>query len=137
MKKSIGMVPITAINLGTRLMRGCALVATLIFSLPVFSHHGWSGNTAGDVTITGVLVEKVELRGPHGTMKIRDSDGQLWNVTLAPGPRTHRAGLKASVIPLGDVVTVHGARNDDLSEFEAKVRRVEWREKVFDVYPPK
>ena len=38
---------------------------------------------------------------------------------------------------MGDVVTVHGARNDDLSEFEAKVRRVEWGENVFDVYPTK
>ena len=124
-------------NVGTGIVRSCAIICTLCFALPVFAHHGWSGNTAGDVTITGVLVEKVELRGPHGTMKIRDSDGQHWNITLAPGPRTHRAGLKASVIPLGDVVTVHGARNDDLGEFEAKVRRVEWREQVFDVYPAK
>ena len=137
MKKAIGLALISTENHGATVMSGCALVVTLFFSLPVLAHHGWSGNTAGDVTITGVLIEKVELRGPHGTMKIRDSEGQLWNVTLAPGPRTHRAGLKASVIPLGDVVTVHGARNDDLSEFEAKVRRVEWGENVFDVYPTK
>ena len=137
MKKAIGLALISTENHGATIMSGCALVVTLFFSLSVFAHHGWSGNTAGDVTITGVLIEKVELRGPHGTMKIRDSDGQHWNITLAPGPRTHRAGLKASVIPLGDVVTVHGARNDDLGEFEAKVRRVEWREQVFDVYPAK
>ena len=137
MKKAIEMALITTLNIGARIMSGCGLVVTLFFSLPVLAHHGWSGNTAGDVTITGVLTEKVELRGPHGMMKIRDSDGRLWTITLAPGPRTHRAGLKASVIPLGEVVTVHGARNDDPSEFEAKVRRVEWREQVFDVYPAK
>ena len=85
MKKAIELALLTVINFGARIMSSCALVVTLFFALPAFAHHGWSGNTAGDVTITGVLVEKVELRGPHGTMKIRDSDGQLWNVTLAPG----------------------------------------------------
>lgn len=116
---------------------GLALVAVLWLAIPAFAHHGWSGNTAGDVRITGVLVEKVDLSGPHGTMKIRDPEGQLWDLTLAPGPRTHRAGLRINLVPLGDVVTVYGARNGDLSEFEAKVRRVEWRENVFDIYPSK
>ena len=116
---------------------GGAVTAVLFSALPALAHHGWSGNTAGDISITGVLVEKLELSGPHGTMKIRDSEGQLWSITLAPGPRTHRAGLKANAIPLGDLVTVHGARNGDPSKFEAKVRRVEWGENVFDIYPSK
>ncbi len=108
-----------------------------IIAFPSLGHHGWSGNTAGDVSITGVVEQSVKLRGAHGTMQIRDSEGQLWFITLAPGPRTHRAGLRESTIPMGATITVHGSRNADMNEFEAKVRQVEWDDKVFDVYPKK
>lgn len=102
----------------------------------VNAHHGWSGNSAGEVEVTGVLVTPVSLSGPHGTMQIRDSDGQVWDITLAPGPRAHRAGLRQNTIAVGDTVTVQGERNEDPERFEAKVRRVIWNGKEFDVYPP-
>lgn len=101
------------------------------------AHHGWSGNTAGEIEITGVLETAVSLAGPHGTMQIRDAAGQLWDITLAPGPRTHRAGLKESTVPVGETVTVQGQRNEDMQQYEAKVRRVIWNDREFDVYPPK
>lgn len=101
------------------------------------AHHGWSGNTAGEIEITGVVATGVSLSGPHGTMQIRDDEGQLWDITLAPGPRTHRAGLKESTVPVGETVTVQGQRNEDMAQYEAKVRRVIWKGKEFDVYPPR
>lgn len=100
------------------------------------AHHGWSGNTAGEVEITGELVSGVSLSGPHGTLQLRDADGNVWNITLAPGPRTHRSGLREDTIPVGAEITVHGERNEDPEIFEAKVRRVIWEDEVFDVYPP-
>lgn len=100
------------------------------------AHHGWSGNSAGDVEVTGTLVTGVSLAGAHGTMQIEDADGHRWDITLAPGPRTHRSGLREETIPLGAEVTVVGERNEDPEVFEAKVRRVIWGEQVFDVYPP-
>lgn len=100
------------------------------------AHHGWSGNTAGEIEVTGVVETGVSLSGPHGTMQIRDDEGQLWNITLAPGPRTHRAGLRESTVPVGETVTVQGQRNEDMGTYEAKVRRVIWKGKEFDVYPP-
>jgi len=81
-------------------------------------------------------VTGVSLAGAHGTMQIEDADGHVWDITLAPGPRTHRSGLKEDVIPLGAEVTVFGERNEDQDVFEAKVRRVVWGDEVFDVYPP-
>jgi hypothetical protein len=102
----------------------------------VSAHHGWSGNSAGEVEITGVLVTPVSLSGPHGTMQIRDSEGNVWDITLAPGPRTHRAGLRQNTVTVGETVTVQGERNEDPERFEAKVRRVIWNDKEFDVYPP-
>lgn len=113
-----------------------AALMLLSVSMSATAHHGWSGNTAGEVEITGELVSGVSLSGPHGTLQIRDADGQVWNITLAPGPRTHRAGLREDTIPEGAEVTVHGERHEDPEVFEAKVRRVIWEDQVFDVYPP-
>jgi hypothetical protein len=102
---------------------------------PVAAHHGWSGNTAGEIEITGTVVTGVSLAGAHGSFQLRDADGQVWDITLAPGPRTHRAGLRENVIPVGAEVTVLGERNEDPEVYEAKVRRVIWEDQVFDVYP--
>src|SRR5690554_1010521 len=79
---------------------------------PVEAHHGWGGNIE-DIELTGVLVTAVSLSGPHATMQIKDAEGQVWDITLAPAPRTHRAGLSEDVIPVGAEVTVMGRRNVD------------------------
>ena len=114
---------------------GFAFIFLNLISVKSFSHHGWSGNTAGEIVITGEVEKEVRLRGPHGTMQIRDRNGNRWQLTLAPGPRTHRAGLKENTIPIGETVTVRGARNADMGEYEAKIRQVEWKGNIFQVYP--
>ena len=119
-----------------RILKGILLLVLAATAVPVLAHHGWSGNSAGDVEVTGTVVTGVSLAGAHGTMQIKDSDGNIWDITLAPGPRTHRAGLRENVIPVGAQVTVFGERNADPEVFEAKVRRVVWEDQVFDVYPP-
>jgi hypothetical protein len=120
-----------------RFLPHALLLLTLSLSAgPALAHHGWSGNSAGDVEVTGTVVTGVSLSGAHGTMQIEDADGHLWDITLAPGPRTHRAGLREDTIPVGAEVTVFGSRNEDPEVFEAKVRRVTWEGQTFDVYPP-
>lgn len=117
------------------LNQGLALLL-LIAVTQAHAHHGWSGNSAGDVEVTGTVVTAVDLAGAHGTMQIEDAEGNVWDITLAPGPRTHRAGLREEVIPVGAEVTVIGERNDDPEVYEAKIRRVIHGDQVFDVYPP-
>jgi hypothetical protein len=114
---------------------GAALGAATI-ALPAAAHHGWSGN-AEDVSVTGVVESAVNLSGPHGTMQIRDAEGSLWDITMAPAPRTHRAGLREGIIPVGAEVTVEGERNRDPERREIKVRRVSHAGVDYDVYPPK
>jgi len=118
------------------MLKGFLLTVLTLMALPAAAHHGWSGNTAGEIELTGTVVTGVRLAGAHGTMQISDADGQVWDITLAPGPRTHRAGLTEDVIPVGAEVKVLGERNEDPDVFEAKVRRVMWNDQVFDVYPP-
>jgi hypothetical protein len=68
-------------------------------------------------------------------MKVRDEAGQVWDITLAPGARVERAGLKEGVIPVGAQVTIQGHRSRDPKKFEVKTERVMWNGKTFNVYP--
>ena len=111
-------------------------VSLAVAAPPVVAHHGWAGNDGGEIEISGEVVSPVSLAGPHAAFQLRDADGKVWNITLAPGPRTYRAGLREGVIPVGATVTVQGARNADPEVFEAKTRRVIWEDQIFDVYPP-
>ena len=112
---------------------GVALGA--LAALPAVAHHGWGGN-GQPIELSGTVVAAVDLSGPHATMQIRDAEGQVWDVTLAPAPRTARAGLDADAVPVGAEVTVTGQRNDDPAKFEVKTRRVTHAGKSYDVYPP-
>ncbi len=98
------------------------------------AHHGWSDNTAA-IEVTGTVVRNVSLAGPHASLQIRDADGQIWDVTLAPAPRTSRAGLSEDVLSEGDTVTIMGARNSDPDRHEVKTRRVTHDGTNYDVYP--
>lgn len=110
-----------------------ASVAALA-AMPAVAHHGWGGN-GQPIELSGTVVSAVDLSGPHATMQVRDADGQVWDVTLAPAPRTARAGLSADAVPVGAEVTVSGQRNDDPAKFEVKTRRVSHAGTNYDVYP--
>jgi hypothetical protein len=112
-----------------------SILATLVMmTLPLAAHHGWAGNSEEEFELTGTVEGPVSLAGPHATMKVR-AEGQVWDITLAPGARTADAGLKEGVIPVGAQVTIHGHRNKDPKKFEIKTERVTWNGKTFNVYP--
>jgi len=113
---------------------GIAIVALTVSFSPVLAHHGWSGNSDKEFELSGTVESGVSLAGPHATMKVR-SNGQVWDVTLAPPPRTEAAGLKEGVIPVGAQVTIQGHRNLDPKKFEIKTERVIWKGRTFNVYP--
>ena len=96
---------------------GALLTLLLMTRVPVQAHHGWEGYRTENFELTGVVESPVTLAGPHASLKIR-VDGQLWNVVLAPPPRTERAGLKTGMIPVGATVTAYGHRLRDQKTFE-------------------
>ena len=108
--------------------------ALLLAAAPAVAHHGWAGQGDEQFQLTGTVEQGVSLAGPHATMKVR-AEGKVWDITLAPGPRTEGAGLKEGVIPVGAQVTIHGHRNKDSNRYEVKTERVTYNGKTFAVYP--
>jgi hypothetical protein len=111
-----------------------AIGTVTLLALPALAHHGFGGNTQ-ELVLTGTVVTTVSLAGPHATMRVRDAKGQVWDVTLAPAPRTAATGLREDLIPVGAEVRLEGLRNNDPKRFEIKTRRVIWNGRNFDVYP--
>ena len=119
---------------GRRLWLAGALAAVISAGGSVLAHHGWEGYRSEDFEITGTVESTVSTSGPHASLKVR-ADGQVWNVVLAPPPRTERAGLKAGMIPVGETVTAYGHRHKDPKTFEIKTERLRWKDRLFNVYP--
>jgi hypothetical protein len=121
-----------------RRISGVALISTIALSVsvaPLGAHHGWSGYGDADFQISGTVTTAVSTGGPHATLRIRDAEGNTWDVVLAPPARTVAAGLKEGMIPLGAQVTAHGKRIRDAKKFEIKTERLTWNGRNFDVYP--
>jgi hypothetical protein len=111
----------------------CAVVVTAI-AVPAVSHHGWAGQGDEQFQLSGTVEQPVSLAGPHATMKVR-AEGQVWDITLAPPPRTQSAGLTPDALKKGDQVTVSGHRAKDAKRFEIKTERVTAGGKTYNVYP--
>jgi hypothetical protein len=115
-----------------------ALISAIAVALSIASlaaHHGWSGYGDTDFQVSGSVTTAVSTGGPHATLRIRDAEGNVWDVVLAPPARTVAAGLKEGMIPLGAQVTAHGKRIRDAKKFEIKTERLSWNGRNFDVYP--
>ena len=117
-------------------MRFASLTAAfaLAMAAPAWAHHGWGGYQDTESDVTG-KVESVNLGGPHASMKVRGSDGKMWDVVLAPPYSTFSAGIKEGTIPVGAEVTAHGHRHRDMNKFEIKTEQLSMGEKTFNVYP--
>ena len=107
-----------------------AVAALALAALPAAAHHGWGGQAKEHIELTGTVEQAVSLNGPHASMKIK-VDGQVWDITLAPSPRTAAAGLQADTLPLGAKITIQGHRNLDMKKFEVKTERVTYNGKVY------
>jgi hypothetical protein len=66
---------------------GLGIVALSLSALPASAHHGWGGNLDEEFEITGTVQTGVSLSGPHATMKIRASDGQISGISHWPRRR--------------------------------------------------
>ena len=117
-----------------RLLASAIALGALCAAAPAMAHHGWAGQSDSLIDVSGKVHKVVSLAGPHATMEII-SNGQVWEVTLAPPARTESAGLTPTTLKVGDLVTIRGNRSSDPKRFEIKTVRVSSTGKNFDIYP--
>ena len=94
-------------------MRKTILVAAvssgLLLISTAFAHHGWGGYTQSlEKTFT---IKTLKLGNPHDRLLVTDSDGQEWNLLLAPPARNRRFGFNEDSLSVGDVVEVVGQKH--------------------------
>ena len=118
-----------------RVLISTLLTAVLLSWTAAGAHHGWEGYRTEEFEISGVTESPLSLAGPHASLKLRAADGLVWNVVLAPAPRTERAGLKTGMIPAGANITAYGHRHKDPKTLEIKTERLRWNNRLFNVYP--
>lgn len=119
----------------TKYVAGLAAGIFSVLATQALAHHGWSGQSNEDFSLSGTVSKPLSLSNPHATMQIKDAKGQVWDLTLAPPARTSNAGLKEDVVPVGSEVTILGKRNLDPKRFEVKTERVTVNGRNYDVYP--
>ncbi len=115
------------------------LVAAVLFAgltgaLPAVAHHGWSGQEEKVTELTGTVTKTVSLAGPHASMQIKVGS-DLWDITLAPPPRTSAAKLTNGLIPVGATVTVRGNKSTEPGHREMKTILVIHGNTRYDIYP--
>ena len=74
--------------MNSRLSLSFGILALSFAAIPALAHHGWGGNEDKEFELSGTVVTGVSLAGPHATMKLKDADGKVWDLTLAPPSRT-------------------------------------------------
>lgn len=110
-----------------------AAIAVLALATPSAAHHGWGEYLDAEFSLTGT-VERANLGGPHGLLRVR-AGRQVWEVVLAPPTRIQRAGLTAAAVPRGTRVTARGHRHRNAARLEMKTERLLVGRRTFDLYP--
>jgi hypothetical protein len=109
-------------------------VFVLSIATPAFAHHGWGGYQDALSDVSGT-VEYVSLNGAHAKMKLRGTDGNVWDVVMSPPYMTSSVGIKETTIPTGTKIKAQGHRHRDMTRFEIKTERITMGEKTISLYP--
>lgn len=109
------------------------LVSGLFLADVAAAHHGWGWATEEEFELTG-KVTAVRLGNPHGEVTL-DVDGKKWIVEVGQPWRNERAGLRKSLLTLGQVITAHGHRSSKTNQPLMKAERVVINGKSYNLYP--
>jgi len=81
-----------------------------------FAHHGW-GSYKESIEIA-LTVKELKLGNPHDRLIATDSNGQDWNLLMAPPARNRRYGFDGSVISVGQEIDLIGQRHPTRHEIK-------------------
>ena len=117
----------------SRTIRCAAIVLLGAVSASALAHHGWSGYTRADFTLTGTVVD-THFGNPHDRLTV-EVDGKMWNVVMSPPDRTERSGFDYKQVKVGDTVTMLGNRHADPGTLEITTRQITVDQTDYALYP--
>lgn len=114
----------------------CALALLMVAAVPhvVQAHHGWSWAVDEQSTLQATI-ESISMAPPHPQLRVKDNDGQQWQIDLGNPSQTERSGFRADSAKPGDTITILGNRNKDAAQRHMKAVRITIDGKNFDLYP--
>jgi hypothetical protein len=112
-------------------LAGTALILSM--AAPALAHHGWGGYEGSETDVSGI-VERLTLGGPHATIKVRSTDGKVWDVILSPPYLANSVGINERTVPVGASVKAQGSRHSDASRSEIRADQLTMGQKTIRVY---
>lgn len=116
-------------------------LSTLLFATgillagnPALAHHGWNWAVDEQSELDGTI-EAISLAPPHPTLKVRASDGVVWQIDLGNPRQTERSGFHAQSAKVGDAIRILGNRNKDEGKAHMKAVRITVDGRHYDMYP--
>ena len=93
-----------------------AVATALLFSAPLFAHHGFAGRYDEDhpVTVNGTVVE-LQFQNPHSFIIFENKDASgkpvRWQAELGSANLLAREGWTRTTLKAGDHITIIGPQN--------------------------
>lgn len=94
----------------------CVVVLSFAAMSTVYAHHGW-GSYKDDIEIM-LTIKELKLGNPHDRLVAIDTDGQEWNLLMAPPARNRRFGFDESTVSVGQEIKLFGQRHPDRREIK-------------------
>ncbi|MGE3230180.1 MAG: DUF6152 family protein [Hyphomicrobium sp.] len=124
----------TAGSSKTLLAAGLLALSAALLSAPAVAHHGWGWAVDEQTELEGTIQE-ISMAPPHPTLRVSDSQGQVWQVELGNPRNTAASGFTAETAKAGDAVLVLGNRHKDESKNHMKAVRITIGGTKYDMYP--
>jgi hypothetical protein len=113
---------------------GLMAQAAAFSATPAVAHHGWAWAVDEQSELTGTIQE-ISMAPPHPTLRVADSEGQVWQVDLGNPRQTANSGFTAQSAKPGDAVVVLGNRHRDETKKHMKAVRITIGGTNYDMYP--
>jgi len=115
-------------------LAGLFAVGAGLAVVPAGAHHGWEWAVDEQTELEGTIQE-ISMAPPHPTLRVSDSQGQVWQVDLGNPRNTAASGFTAETAKAGDAVLVLGNRHKDESKKHMKAVRITIGGTKYDMYP--
>lgn len=108
--------------------------AMCLFAGPALAHHGWNWAVDEQSTLEGTIAD-ISMSPPHPTLRVKASDGVVWQVDLGNPRQTERSGFTGDTARVGDPIRVLGNRAKDRDKAHMKAVRITIDGRNYDMYP--